>query len=161
MPVGAAHFYWADFYVRSIGRAKLDGTHVDDRFIRGADGPVGVAVSTPPDTKLAGKATAATPQDQSDEAIVVRVKLKAKEQLTAKATGKVEVNPTYRLKSRTVELATRETKKLRLKPKKAEAKKIAAALNRGEKAKARVRVKLTDLAGNTKTEKLRVRLRRG
>ena len=39
------------------------------------------------------------------------------------------------------------------------ARKIAAALKRGEKAKAKVTVKLTDPAGNRETEKLRVRLK--
>ena len=75
--------------------------------------------------------------------------------------GRIKVNPTYKLKSKTVELATGETKKLKLKPTKAKAKNIAAALKRGEKAKARLSVKLTDLAGNRETEKLRVRLKRG
>ena len=98
---------------------------------------------------------------QSGNRIVVRVKLRAKEQLTAKATGEIKVNPTYKLKSKKVSLDAGETKTLKLKPKKTKAKKIAAALNRGEKAKAKVTVKLTDLAGNRETEKLRVRLKRG
>ena len=160
LAVDARHIYWARFYKRSIGRADLDGTHVDNRFITTADGPLGVAVNTLPDSKLAGKATAATPQDQSGEGIVVRVKLKAKEQLTAKASGKVKVNPTYKLNARKGSLDPGETRKLRLKPKKKAAKKIAAALKRGEKVQAKLKVKLTDAAGNSETEKLRARLKR-
>ncbi len=80
---------------------------------------------------------------------------------SAKASGKIKVNPTYKLKPKKVKPATGETKTLKLRPKKAKAKKIAAALKRGEKAKARLTVKLTDLAENRETEKLRVRLKRG
>jgi hypothetical protein len=58
-------------------------------------------------------------------------------------------------------LAQQPSKRTRpLPPKKAQAKRIATALKRGEKAKAKVTVKLTDLAGNTETAKLRVRLKR-
>ena len=80
---------------------------------------------------------------------------------SAKASGKIKVNPTYKLKPKKVKLATGETKTLKLRPKKAKAKKIAAALKRGEKAKARLTVKFTDLAENRETERLRVRLKRG
>ena len=86
--------------------------------------------------------------------------MKAKEQLTAKATGKIKVNPTYKLKPRTAKLAAGETQTLKLTPKKAQAKKIAAALKHGKKATAKLKVKLSDVAGNTKTKKLSVRLRR-
>ena len=144
----------------SIGRANLDGTHVHNRFITKADVPQGVAVNTLPDTKLAGKATAATTQGQTGKEIVVRVKLRAKEQLTAKASGEIRVNPTYKLRPKTVKLAAGKTKTLKLKPKKKAARKIATALKRGEKANAKVTVRLTDLAGNTETEKLRVTLKR-
>jgi hypothetical protein len=68
------------------------------------------------------------------------------------------VSTTYKLKPKNVSLDAGETKPLKLTPKKAKAKKVAAALKRGEKAKARLSVKLTDLAGNRETEKLRVRL---
>ena len=141
----------------SIARANLDGTHVDKRFINAADRPAAVAVSP----KLAGKATAATTQGQSGTKIVVRVRLRAKEQLTAKASGEIKVNPTYKLRPKKVQVAAGKTKTLWLKPKKKAAGRIAQALKRGEKAKAKVTVKLTDGAGNRETEKLRVRLRRG
>ena len=111
--------------------------------------------------KLAGKATAATTQGQSGTKIVVRVRLRAKEQLTAKASGEIKVNPTYKLRPKKVQVAAGKTKTLWLKPKKKAAGRIAQALKRGEKAKAKVTVKLTDGAGNRETEKLRVRLKRG
>jgi hypothetical protein len=162
LALDARHVYWTNFYARSIGRANLDGTVVDDRFpITDADGPLGVAVTTLPDTKLAGRARAATTQDQSGEGIVVRVKVKAKEQLTAKASGTVKVNPSYKLKSKKAQVAAGNTKTLKLKPKKeGQAKRIAAALKQGEKATAKLTVKLTDPAGNSETEKLSVRLKR-
>ena len=79
---------------------------------------------------------------------------------SAKASGKIKVNPTYKLKPKKVKPATGETKTLKLKPKKAKAKKIAGALKRGEKAKARLSVKLTGLAGNREAERFTVRLKR-
>ena len=160
--VDAKHIYWTNFTYPNgwIGRANLDGTDVDRTASSPAAASSGIAVDTLPDTKLAGKATAARTQDQRGEGIAVRVKLKAKEQLTAKATGKIKVNPTYKLKPKKVQVAAGKTKTLRLKPKKRAARKIARALKRGEKAKAKLTVKLTDRAGNTETEKLRVRLKR-
>ena len=80
--------------------------------------------------------------------------------MTARASGNIKVNPTYKLKPKRIQVAAGKTKTLKLKPK-TKAKKIAAALKRGGKAKAKVTVKLTDRAGNTETEKLRVRLNRG
>ena len=51
--------------------------------------------------------------------------MKAKERLTAKASGKIKVNPTYKLKPKKVQVAAGKTKTLKLKPKKAKAKRIA------------------------------------
>jgi hypothetical protein len=107
-----------------------------------------------------GRATAKPTQRQKGKKIALKVKVEARTRLTAKATGKIKVNPTYKLKPKKVQVAAGRTKTLKLKPKKAQAKKVAAALKRGEKAKARLTVKLTDLAGNSATEKLRVRLTR-
>jgi hypothetical protein len=177
--VGAGHVYWSH-EVRfprqttgdedpRIGRANLDGTGVDQAFVdfprcsrvscRGniADG---LAVDSLTDTKLAGRASAKKTQRQKGKKVLVKVKIKAKERLSAKASGKIKLSPTYKLKLKNVSLDAGETKTLKLKPKKAKAKKIAAALKRGEKAKARLTVKLTDLAGNRETETLRVRLKR-
>ena len=109
-----------------------------------------LAVDALTDTRLAGKATAKRTQKQQDNKVRVEVKVKAKERLTAKATGKIKVNPTYKLKPKKVQVAAGKTKTLKLKPKKKAARKIAAALKRGEKAKAKLTVKLTDLAGNTR-----------
>jgi virginiamycin B lyase len=38
------HIYWANHGTGTIGRADLDGSHVDQRFVNGASDPVGVAV---------------------------------------------------------------------------------------------------------------------
>ena len=98
---------------------------------------------------------------QSGNRIVVRVKLRAKEQLTAKATGEIKVNPTYKLKSKKAQVAAGETKTLKLRPKnKGQAKRIVGALKRGKKATAKLTVKLSDHAGNTESERLSVRLKR-
>ena len=161
--VDAGHVYWTNSEPTStIGRADLDGSNLDQRFIVPAEGAdlSSVAVDGLTDRKLAGKATSATPQRQRGTEIVVKVEVKAKEQLTAKATGKIKVNPTYKLKPKKVKLAAGETRTLKLKPTKAAAKKITAALKHGKKATAKLKVRLTDQAGNRETEKLSVRLKR-
>ena len=53
-----------------------------------------------------------------------------------------------------------KSEKLKPRPKKKDAKKIAKALKQGKKVTAKLKVKLTDAAGNTKTEKLEVELKR-
>ena len=154
------HVYWNAYHeggATTISRAKLDGTDVQRAFIDRiqSEGTIAVDGLGPP-----GKATAKPTQRQTGRKIVLKVKVKARERLTAKASGKVKVNPTYKLRPKKVRLAARQTKTLRLKPKKTAARRIAQALKRGEKAKAKVTVKLTDRAGNRETEKLRVRLKR-
>ena len=84
-----------------------------------------------------------------------------KENLTAKATGKVKVNPTYKLKPKTKNLSAGRKKTLKLKPKrKKDAKKIVRALKQGKKVRAKLKVKLTDEVGNKKIKKLKVKLKR-
>ena len=165
--VDTDHVYWTQAYYQdgyqrgSIGRANLDGTGVDQTFIRTKKVPFALAVDGLTDTKLAGRASAPRTQRQGGKKVVVEVKVTAKERLTAKATGKVKVNPTHELRPQQVDLATGETRTLTLEPrKKAQATLIAAALKRGKKATAKLTVKLTDLAGNSETEKLSVRLKR-
>ena len=60
--------------------------------------------------------------------------------------------PTYKLRPKKVQLAAGKTKKLRLKPKKARRRSRRALETGGEKAKAKLRVRLTDLAGNRETK---------
>ena len=42
----SGHVYWADFIARTIGRANLDGTGVNQSFITGASATTGVAVGS-------------------------------------------------------------------------------------------------------------------
>jgi hypothetical protein len=110
---------------------------------------------------VAGKARAAKAQRQHANAIVVKVNVSADERLTAEASGKIKVNPSYELGPKKVELTTGEASTLKLKPKaKAQARQIVDTLKQGESATARLKVKLSDLAGNSEVEKLSVRLRR-
>ncbi len=114
------------------------------------------------DTELDGFATAVKRQRQKGSKIVVRVKVKAGEDLGAKASGKVKLGKrSYKLEPRIRGVASGKSKTVRLKPKrKADGKKIAKALEKGKKATAKLIVKLSDQAGNKKTEKLSVRLKR-
>ena len=122
----------------------------------------GLAVDDLTDNVLRGKATAKGTQRPRKNKIRISVKINAKERLRAKITGKIKVNPTYKLKRKAVNLDAGKTRTLKLKPKrKAQAKRIVGALKRGRRGKAKLKVKLTDLAGNSETEKLRVRLKAG
>jgi hypothetical protein len=172
LAVDSAHVYWtwgiaiAHGNTGGIGRANLDGTGVDLDFIdhsfgTGESFPSGVAVDALTDTTLAGNARATKTQRQHGNAIVVEVKVNADERLTAKASGKITVNPTYKLKPKKAELTAGETRTLKLKPKKkSEARQIAAALNR-DSTTAKLTVKLSDLAANSDVDKLSVKLKRG
>ncbi len=107
-----------------------------------------------------GTATAKRTQRQKGKRILVRVKVKAREDLEAKVSGKIRVNATYKLKTRTKNVAKGTRMTLKLKPgKKRQARRIARALKKGKKAKATLTVELTDEAGNEKTEKLGVKLK--
>ena len=44
MAVDAEHIYWANGGGDAIGRAKLDGTELENQFISGANWPCGVTV---------------------------------------------------------------------------------------------------------------------
>jgi hypothetical protein len=157
LAVDAGHIYWADPKNLAIGRANLDGTGVDGSFIDAGLYPRYVAIDA---LGHPGTATAKQTQKQKGKQIRVKVKVTAEEELTAEASGKIKVNRAYKLKPKTAQVAVGHTETLKLKPKKAHGKKIARALERGEKAKAKATVNLTDQAGNSTTEKLRVRLKR-
>jgi hypothetical protein len=45
LAVNSTHVFWADVDDDSIGRAKLDFTDVDEKFIEGAGAPIGLAVN--------------------------------------------------------------------------------------------------------------------
>lgn len=93
--------------------------------------------------------------------IVVKAVARAKEQATVRVRGKVRAGAAYPLRSISVDLADDTKKTLKLAPnKRGHRKRIAKALRRGEKVTAKLRVKLIDEAGNRRTEKLKVRLKR-
>ena len=108
-----------------------------------------------------GNATAKRTQRQKGKRIVVSVKVKAREHLEAEISGAIKVNATYKLKNRTRSIAAGTSLTLKLKPrKKRQARRIARALSRGKKAKAKLTVELSDETGNRKTVKLGVKLKR-
>ena len=105
--------------------------------------------------------TARRTQRQAGTRITVKARVRAQERLTARARGKVRAGGTYRLRRRRVAVAEGHSRRVRLDPRgRNAAGAIAGALKRGEKVKARLRVKLIDQAGNSRTEKLKVRLKR-
>jgi lysophospholipase L1-like esterase len=117
------------------------------------------------DERVEGSASAARTQSMSSrfptnrKKVAVAMHVRAAESLTAKAQGKVELGDgLYRLKPKTKACGPDEIHTVKLKPTKQAQRKIAKALHKGRTARARLEVVLTDEAGNTKTEKLRVRL---
>jgi bacillolysin len=114
------------------------------------------------DTTLDGLVHARSRQGQRRRRIAVRVKIKPLEDLTAEVTGRIEVRKrSYPLAKKRRQLTADEKKRIGLKPRKRKhAKRIVKALRKGKKARARLRVRLTDSAGNELAEGLRVRLKR-
>ena len=164
--VDADHVYWTlyecvgncEFFRGRIGRADLDGADVDNRLIStGTKTPLGLAVDA---LGPAGSASAERRQSQQGHRIRVAVEVAAGKDLDYRAAGAIQVNRTYRLKPKRGKVDAGESETLRLRPKPKAAKKVAGALRRGRKTEAKVSVKLTDAAGNSETEKLRVRLKR-
>ena len=167
--VNGDHVYWGQYdgnplgdkFAGRIGRANLDGTNVDQALISlGDEAPQYLALDRRRDTKVVGGATATKTQSQAGKRIVVRIEVKVQETVTARASGKIEIAPTYKLMPETTRVAAGKAKTLKLCPKKAAAKKVAAALKRIGRATAKLSVKLTDGAGNTKIETLGVKLTR-
>ena len=123
-----------------------------------------------PDTAVRNpNVSAKKKQPQKSNSIKVKVKSGSAEQVTTKATGNVVVaagdasvsgTKTYKLKKQVKRSDPGGTGVLKLKPKTKGAKKIAKALKQGKKAKAKLKVKLIDDAGNTKAKKLSVKLKR-
>ena len=111
------------------------------------------------DSKVDGKLRAKRTQKQKPGKIVVKAKVKAGERLTAKLKGKVKQGgKSFALRGKTKDVGAGKTKKLKLKPKKNRARKLAAALAEGKKAKATLRGKLVDQFGNTSKTRLKVKL---
>ncbi len=114
------------------------------------------------DTFVNGFASADGAQKQKGKKIFVQAKVTAGENLDTEASGKVKVGKkSYALKPASKSVSSGKNKNLKLKPKKSkDAKKIAKALKQGKKAKAKLTMKLTDEAGNKKSEMLSVKLKR-
>lgn len=124
-------------------------------------------VSTPgpspaADKELSASVTAKKAQKQKGKEIVVKVKVKAKEDVDAEANGKVKVKKkSYRLKPAFKSVGSGKNKNLKLKLNQSkDARKIAKYLKKGKKATAKLGVELSDGAGNEKTERLTVKLKR-
>jgi hypothetical protein len=96
-------------------------------------------------------------QKQKGKKIVVKVKVGAAEAATAMAKGKIGK---AKLKPASKPIAAGETTVLKLKPKgKKTSKKLAKALDKGKKLKAKLSVTITDGAGNTETKRPKVKLK--
>ena len=108
-----------------------------------------------------GNATARKTQRQKGGNVVVKVAVKAKEKLDARASGKITINrKSYRLKPISKSVAQGKSAILKLTPAKPlNVWKIVRAL-KGSRGKAKIGVTLSDDAGNKKKSTLSVTLKR-
>jgi hypothetical protein len=158
--VDDGHVYWTTVVAAgSIARADLDGTNVDENFITGVSAnALAVDGLTIKDTTVAAAAKARRVQRQTGHRIRVKLKIKAKEALSAQVSGKIGLSPSYKLKPKTVRLAAGQTKAVKLRPERKRAEhKIVNALERG-RATAKLKLELSDEVGNTESAKLNVTL---
>jgi hypothetical protein len=109
-----------------------------------------------------GSATASRIQKQEGKMITVKARVTAGEDLTAKGRGRVVVGKrSYKLEPQTKSLTADDSKDLRLRPQRiSDAQRIVKALRKGERVRAKMKVTLTDDAGNIRSIKLSVKLKR-
>jgi hypothetical protein len=160
--VDSSHIYWADIGTSAIGRVGDDGSNLDPRFV---DLPLGalpydVAIDGGSDTRLKGDASAKGVQKQRRQRVRVGVRLKAGEPLSAALRGELKLRgESYELTPKSRELGADAGRSLNLAPRRRQDERtIAESLADGRRATAEVIAKLTDLAINTDSERLRVRL---
>ncbi len=142
-----------------------DGPHT---FAARATDTVGNADPTPAersftvDTRIDGSASADSTQTPRGNRVVVKAKARAAERLRARAGGKIELGSrSYKLKRKARSVRSGSSTTFTLKPAKSKhAKRIAKALRRGRKAKAKLSVRLTDEVGNSRSKRLAIKLRR-
>lgn len=136
-------------------------------------GSAAASASVTIDTELSGaRLKAKKKQEQKPDQVKIKLKAGADEQVALVAKGKVTVkaagkarrvapskSASYKLKKAKSSAAAGELAKLTLKPKSSkDAKRISAALADETKATAKITVKFTDLAGNTATKKVGIKL---
>ncbi len=131
--------------------------------LKAGEQPDPAVLASPPDTRVKGSVSAKKTQKQKLDRfrpVVVHVQVKAKEDLIAKATGEIRVKrKSYGIVKQDDQVKAGRSQTLRLKPKRTADAKLAKALKRGKRAKAKLTVKLKDEAGNRKTKKLGVKLK--
>lgn len=132
----------------------LGGRKLPERAECKGKGPGGGAVA---EAALKAKKT----QRVRGKAVKVKVVVSSGEQASVRVGGTIKAGKkSHKLKPKKASLAAGESKKLTLKPKGAKAKRaIAKALRGHGKAKAKLKAKFTDAAGNKTTKKAKVTLR--
>jgi predicted outer membrane repeat protein len=141
----------------TVDQRGLDRTSDGDPVnFAGSDGTDIGAVER--DIALEGaKVKAKGTQKHKGKKIVVKVKVGAAEDATAAAKGKIGK---AKLKTATTEVDAGETMTLKLKPKgKKTSKKLANELDKGKKLRAKLKVTITDAAGNSETARPKVKLK--
>ena len=154
-----------------VGDFDCNGTH-DLAIANSVSGTVSVLMNArpgarppgclPPDTAVDGSASAKKIQLQPPGKVRVRVKVAASESVAARWTGKLRLGTkAYRLKAVAMDVAAGRRATATLKPRRRrDETKLVKALSRGKRVKAKVTVKLTDAAGNTRSATVKATLKR-
>jgi sugar lactone lactonase YvrE len=114
------------------------------------------------DATVGGSASARRTQKQNGKKVTIKATVKADEELSAKAAGKIKVGEkSFKLEPQTeAYIPAGQSKNLKLRPKSSrDETEVVKALKRGAKARAKLKVELND-GLNAETEKFSVRLKR-
>ena len=166
LALGGTRLLWTNPQVGAIGAAELDGSWSDLRLIEQGFLPGGIAADAlrPP-----GKVRSGREQAQPLPRIRIGFAVEAARDLTGTARGKVRVqrgrgqnNPTYRLRTRLLEVKAGRERTYRVRPRRnASARRITRALERGEGATANITVHIRAQDRASKTKAFVVRLTAG
>ena len=141
-----------------------DGKHLFEVRATSSDGLTGPVASRrfTVDTKVKGaSAIAKKTQKQKGKHVKVKVTVGANEKVTVRGSGSVQVkHKRYKLKAVTKKVGAKKRRVLKLKPaKKVGTKRILKALDQGQKARAKLKIRFTDSLGNKQVQKRNVRLK--
>ncbi len=163
---GDERLYWTNSLpgpgsFASIGSALLDGADANQSFIPNAARyyPYGIAFDKRTDGAVSARVHARRRQRQSDDAVRIELKVRAREAMSVLASGKIRGGNSVELHQRRVRFRGAGKKVLSLKPaRNRETAVVLETLARKGQIPVRLKAKMTDSAGNRERVRLRVRL---
>ncbi|MFN8218387.1 MAG: hypothetical protein U0R71_17490 [Solirubrobacterales bacterium] len=157
--VDGGHVFWSTAPAAGyVGRAALDGTSVEPHFIAGVSASsIAADDATVSDRKVAAD-TLARPRQPQGRRILLRVSIATEEAVTATLTGTVAGR--YALTKRSTKLPAGQRRMLTLRLASPSAQRAALAKLAEGPLRARLRVAISDAAGNRSIQRLAVDLPR-